>query len=278
MTRFLDPRYIYRRRDRIFPWLGEQAHKALNTLGIAVTANDRRLAALHNVHKGQRAFIVATGPSLCISDLDSLKGEVCFGCNKIYLSFDQTDWRPTYYTVLDILVAENNRDDIARQDLLKIFSLPLKPLFPDDPSIIWMRGLPNPVWCGKVRFPFSHSALVGAYGGWTVIYTQLQLAYYMGIREVYLVGLDFSFVTPESTGEISMHGPVLKGSGEINHFHPNYRKPGERWTKPRLDYQYEAFLSAKRAFEMSGGMVYNASRQTALDVLPRVTLESVLGR
>ena len=50
-----------------------------------------------NIHKGQRCFIIGTGPSLTADDLNKLKNEVTFGSNRIFEIFSQTDWRPTYY-------------------------------------------------------------------------------------------------------------------------------------------------------------------------------------
>ena len=50
-----------------------------------------------NIHKGQRCFIIGTGPSLSVEDLEKLKGEITFGSNRIFEIYSQTDWRPTYY-------------------------------------------------------------------------------------------------------------------------------------------------------------------------------------
>ena len=283
LIRLLNPAYVYRRRDRIIPLLRAQANDAVRSVqcylairGLPLTINDRRLAALKGRHKGQRCFIIAMGPSLEIADLDNLKGEITFACNKVYLAFDQTDWRPTYYTVLDALIAENNQAIIEKLDILKIFPTIVKSYFQNRQDIIWLRGLQPPIKNRHYDFQFSTNVLKGVYGGWTVIYTQLQLAFYMGIREVYLVGLDFSFEVPEPTGEVCIHGQVLEHKGEINHFHPDYRKPGEKWTMPRLDLQYEAFSCARKIFESHGGSIYNASRKTALDVFPLVSFHDIV--
>jgi hypothetical protein len=49
----------------------------------------RRLAALKDVHKGRRAFIIGNGPSLRQTDLSKLKNEFTFGMNRIYLLFPE---------------------------------------------------------------------------------------------------------------------------------------------------------------------------------------------
>jgi hypothetical protein len=283
-SNLLNPLYVYERRDRIVPYLRQhisqlpqQIHQAVNALDIPVTANDRRLAALKDLHRGQRAFIIGTGPSLRVSDLDRLKGEVTFACNKIYLAFDETDWRPTYYSVYDVLVAKNYCDTISKLELHKIFGSCVRPFFLDTSGITYVNELPLSLRNGEPQIEFSKNVLLGAYGGWTVIYMQMQLAFYMGIREIYLIGVDFSFTIPESTGEMTERGEViLKHAGEVNHFHPDYRKPGEKWTLPRLDYQYKAFLCAKEAFELEGGFIANASHMTALDVFPLVDFDRIV--
>ena len=249
----------------------------MHALEIPVTGNDRRLAALRDRHKGQRAFVIGMGPSLRIGDLDKLKGEVTFGCNKVYLAFDESDWRPTYYSIVDLLVAANNRDTISKLNLRKIFGRGVRPYFRGTPGIVYVRARRNPVREGESLSAFSDNLLLGAYGGATVIYMQLQLAFHMGIREVYLVGIDFKYATPEPTGELTKHGEViLMHEGEINYFHPNYRKPGEKWSFPKLDEMHKAFSRAKEAFERAGGFIANASRETALDVFPLVDFDELV--
>lgn len=268
----LNPVYVAQRRDRIGPYL----QRTLNRLNLPVTANDRRLKRLKNAHRGQRGFIIGAGPSLRISDLELLKQEITFGCNKIYLAFDQTAWRPTYYSVLDVILAKQNFQQIQQLDLPKIFSCWVKPYFAEAQDITWLRHLAHPVENGA-HFPqFSTNALAGVYGGWTVIYTQLQLAFYMGFQEIYLLGVDFSFSIPPASGQTSAHGAVIEHQGEINHFHPNYRRPGEQWTAPQLDLQRQAFNCARQAFAAHGRAVYNASRQTALDVFPRCDFDELM--
>ncbi len=40
---------------------------------------------MHNIHHGQRCFIIGNGPSLQRTDLTKLKDEFTFGMNRIYL-------------------------------------------------------------------------------------------------------------------------------------------------------------------------------------------------
>ena len=86
--------------------------------------NVRKLRALRDRHRGQRGVVIGNGPSLRVEDLDRLGGEVTFASNKIFLAFPETSWRPTYYSVSDILVARNNLEEInnltSAQDLREL--------------------------------------------------------------------------------------------------------------------------------------------------------------
>lgn len=282
LRNILNPVYIFENRERIMPTLVSKSkrfpsfcHRWLRAQGVILTTNDRRIATLKDKHRGNRCFIIGNGPSLKIEDLDRLKNEVTFASNKIYLAFDSTEWRPTYYSITDVLVAENNRSAIDELTLSKILEENIRPFFKKD-SAIWLHSLRRPFVDGEYKFGFSINALEGVYGGWTVIYLQMQLAFYMGIREIYLIGVDYDFEIPETTGEMCASGEVLTHQGEINHFHPDYRKPGETWTVPLLDNQYEAFLEGKRTVESHGGKILNASRKTKLKVYQLVDFDNTV--
>ncbi|WP_027388952.1 6-hydroxymethylpterin diphosphokinase MptE-like protein [Chrysiogenes arsenatis] len=236
-----------------------------------------RIAINKDAHKDCRGFLVATGPSLTISDLDMIKGNLSLSCNKIYLAFDQTEWRPDYYSVIDRLVAQNNAEAIASVRAVKIFSSVIKPFIQDRDDIFWLKDLPTPVINGIRQPKFSGNIAEGTYGGHTVTYTLMQAAYHLGIKELFLLGLDFSFDKSMPANKTTDAGEnILVQNDEVNHFHNDYRKKGEEWTVPRLDIQYDAFKCAKAAFEKDNRKIFNASRKTMLDLFPLVQLEDIL--
>lgn len=241
--------------------------------GFPVTRNNRELRKLRDRHRGQKAFILGMGPSLKVADIEKIRQNVTFACNKIFLCFDETDWRPDYYSVIDIKVAENLCDEFSRLSLKKIFGASVRPAIKNDKNIIWINGGIQP-WEGNVNF--STNPFKGFYGGHTVLFFQIQLAWFMGIRELYLLGLDFSFKIPTERAGQSIHGEILVNNDEINHFHPDYRKPGETWTMPELGKQRQAFASARKFIEAHGGRLLNCSRETQLDVLERMPLEDAI--
>lgn len=242
-----------------------------------MSKNNLNLKSLKDIHKGRRAFLIGSGPSLSINDLDKLHNEISFACNKIFLAFDDTLWRPTYFSVIDSMVAQNCTNEIQQLKLKKIFSSVIKPNFPEATDIIWLRDLSSPIVNNKRQFKFSKNISEGTYGGFTVIYTMLQLAYYMGITKVFLLGVDFNFTTPALSEKKSRLGEtLLTCEGEKNHFHPDYRKNGEQWTMPQLEYQYKAFQQAKIAFQEIGAEIYNCSKSTKLDIFPLANFDEII--
>jgi hypothetical protein len=68
-----------------------------------------------------RACIIGNGPSLKPEQLDLLKGELCYACNRIDLMYPRTSWRPEVYVRVegaDILYAAAWRESVkANLDL-----------------------------------------------------------------------------------------------------------------------------------------------------------------
>ena len=275
VARLMNPVYIYHRREHIVPFIKSRARRVTRPVldlphtlaahGFPVMANDRKLAAFKDKHKGERCYVIGNGPSLRISDLDRLRGEITFAANKIYLAFGQTDWRPTYYLVEDDLVALNNADTINQIiGMTKVFPKDLQHLLRPGDNTVYVNFPRN--YDGYPRF--SSNALECMFWGSTVLYMGIQLAFYMGIRQVYLIGVDFSFNVPDM-----VEGHQAVSTGQVNHFHSDYREPGERWNLPRLDRQIPSFELAREFLKEHGGEIYNATRGGKLEVFPRVDFD-----
>ena len=271
--RFLNPLYVYERRSLILPILADLVHRAIASSFGPITVNDKEISRFKNKHLNERAFIIGNGPSLSVDDLDRLKGEVSFAFNKIYLCFDQTMWRPTYYMVEDLLVAPQNYHEINALDgFTKFFPEYLKKVAPIFDNSIYFRSH-SPPWNIHRPRPFSCNPLNRLYTGATVIYTAIQLAAYMGIREIYLIGMDFNFVLPQSRD--NAEASVCINEDEINHFHSDYRKPGEKWFAPNLRHQEHSFRSARSRIKQMNGNIYNATRGGKLEVFERIDFDTL---
>jgi hypothetical protein len=252
--------------------LRSQIVRSCYSHGIGLTPSLRYFLRLKNAYKGQRVFLLGNGPSLKVHDLDSLKGEICFAANKIYLSFDQTEWRPSFYFVEDDLVLKQNWEQIE--------ALGCCPKFLPRRALEWAQQITEAHYYDffwenpeKETFPtFGEDPFGGFYWGSTVMYSMLQFAAFMGFEEVYLLGVDFNFALPSTPAE----GIQLISEGEVNHFHQDYRKPGERWNIPNLDIQLKSFRKADTVANERGFRIYNATRGGKLEVFERIDFESLI--
>jgi hypothetical protein len=240
--------------------------------GICVRANEARLLELKDRHRGRRIFIIGGGPSLRQTDVRRLKDEITIGCNAIFLIFEEMGFLPTYFTVEDVLVAEDRAQEVnAMQGTTKVFPRDLKYCLKPDEDTIYINFIRD--YSGR-PFSFSSDFARRVFWGGTVTYLNLQLAYYLGCAEIYLVGIDHSYHEPSE--EDTVEGTVVTSrSSDMSHFHPDYFGPGYRWHDPKVERMEMAYRQAKSFFDTHGVAVHNASAHTKLDVFPRVRYEDL---
>lgn len=253
-------------------------HRQLRSLGVPEEKlscpllekeNRDRLTRLRGAHSGETAVIIGNGPNLKMEDLDRLHQHrvVTFAFNKIYLAYDRTPFRPTYFMVEDFLVAENNaailnglrgRPKIYRDTLLRWLEA-------DEETVLFGMTCLDPV-DGVVGF--SEDPFEFFYGA-SVAYTAIQMAFYMGCATIYMIGLDFRFTVPSDES-----AKVFVSEGEQNHFLPGYRPQGERWNRPRTEVTQLAFAAAQSFAANTGRRIFNASRGGVIEVFPRIDFDT----
>ncbi len=242
-------------------------------LGLPVTANEKRLLAFKDRHKGQRLFILGNGPSLNLCDLSLLRQEITFGVNAIYLNQEKMGFYPTYYVVEDEFIAEDRAHEInSLKGPQKFFGNYLNYCLADQPDVSWinlrMDYGPYP------GFPhFSRNAARTVWVGGTVTYVCLQLAYYMGVQQVYLVGFDHSYKIP---ADAHIDGQAITSqSSDPNHFNADYFGKGYRWHDPMVERMEQAFCRARDVYSTSGRHIFNATVGGKLEVFDRVDYASL---
>lgn len=258
-------------------WASKEGLKAqLASAGVFSSVRYSDLKRFKDIHKGQRAFIIGNGPSLNDMDLSPLKDEITFVSNSFYLMYDKIDFQPTYYNIEDPLPAEDNSEEIqALSGTTKIFAHDLDYCLGDGKDTHYAffdryyAKFPSP------SFPkFSKDAVQKVYWGGTVVYMSLQLAYYMGIREMYLIGIDLNYDIPKSHTE----GTVITSDEEdVNHFHPSYFGKGKRWHLPRVERMEHSFIYAAEFLKKNNGGLYNATLGGKLDSIERRNYNQIFG-
>lgn len=276
---------IYARMKRKMPLIGilERALLDLRICfarrGIFFLRNDRELWSIVGAAQGKDAVIIGMGPSFLPTDTERFGGYLTFACNKIFLIKGENSWRPDFYSVSDLLVAKNNEEAIIQYDRTRKFLHPL--IAKDCPALSKIPKLrvDHSKSFDQETLEFHDNPISGLIsGGGTVLATLIQMAYWAGCRNIYLVGVDFSFQGGvETNSKMKFGDKVLISEGEVNHFHPDYRKPGETWTEPKYEVMSNGFRYSREALKMVGVNLVNASRQTKLDVLPKIPFEEQFG-
>ena len=226
--------------------------------------NDKRFVALRNLKgkfKGKRCFILCTGPSLTIPDLELLENEYTFGMNSICLIHDKTKWKPDFFCVQDRLVFEKVKDSMLKTDNGIVFvpySYKKKYQTPDDWVYFHICGAYhlNLMRDGKFFTRVSGNAYARVYDGYSVTFAAMQLAMYMGFAELYLLGADCG--SSNNKEHFLEHGHMGSHIDD---------------TRQRLFVSYEA---TKEFAEAHGVKIFNATRGGYLEIFPRVKLEDVL--
>jgi hypothetical protein len=228
--------------------------------------NHRKVEACRERHKGQRCFILGNGPSLAEADLASLRGEIVFTLNRGYLAFPRMGFTSTYHVAINPLVVEQSAAEIAALNVDELFvAWDMRHSFAARPLATYVRLVRGP-WFGE-NLPH------GLWGGHTVTYAALQIAYFMGFDEVVLLGVDHRFSTQGEPNALQVStGP------DRDHFDPEYFGAGIRWHLPDLATSTLAYRLADVFYRTDGRVILDATKGGALDVFPKVDLGSVLGR
>lgn len=217
------------------------------------------LEQFKNIHEGKRCFIVATGPSLRMDDLDTLYNneEICISVNGIFKAFNMTKWRPNYYVIADPNKEDSWENEILEMDVQAKFVSDVAPYFINkcyDNIYKWhlIRKMDDQ------GFPyFSDDFARGGYYGDTVIYEgAMQLAVYMGFREIYLLGTDCT----------------VSADGTVPHFVADYAEdPGFMIIDDRM----RAYQAAKQYADSHDIKIYNATRGGRLEIFPRIDFDAL---
>lgn len=228
----------------------------------------RRIRRFKNIHKGERVFITCPGPSLTIQDLELLKNEYTIGVNSITKAYTKTNWRPTYYALIDIFsfgkyLHEHEVDGgtfCQREAFLHYRSQPKTQNGRETYLLVdYSNHLDD--WMEKKKIEYSDDISVGVYDGFTVTNMAIQIAIYMGFKKIYLIGCDCDYSKPKIH---FIEAPGDKGKIEAGWL-PQAAALSIDGYKAIRDFAY------KRHVE-----IYNVTRGGKLEVFYRDNLERVL--
>lgn len=226
---------------------------------------ERLFYSYKDKHKNESCFIVANGPSLRMDDLDEIMklGLPTFGVNRIYKIFDTTKWRPTYMAVQDETILMDSCKEIQKECL----GIPL---------FLRSTGYSKYDIDGGIYFnsdiSYSNKGIIPPFmdgsncvfaEGLTIVYTVMQLAVYMGFKNIYLLGCDCSYKTLSHVSSNDYVDKRLATGVKLG-------------MPPAVEYWFKVYSVANEYALKHDLSIYNVTRGGMLEVFERKDLDKLI--
>ena len=198
-----------------------------------------KISDFKNLHRDKRLFILASGPSLSSLDLSPLNRRIVMGLNRSFLAYPGSH----YHCVMDHRLFELFPGPLRQTRCL--FTLEDRP---------W--GIPIKLLGAE---KFSADLEQGIYSGYTISYIALQVAHYMGFKEIFFLGLDLKL----DRGRTHFFGYDFRSSSHEQTEFPRMRKMLSRGAD---------------ILKKKGVSVYNCSLDADLDCFPKISFDDAISR
>lgn len=228
----------------------------------------QKICKYNDIHRGEKCYIVLTGPSLRIEDLELIKGEYSISVNSCVKCFEKTDWRPDYLAINDCKVYSVLKDEITyyEKDIKEIFYTENQlgrlekyvPLFGNINTYL-RRYYKNP----EKHIHLNKNLYYGIDSSINVAFIALQIAFYMGFNTIVLLGADCDYSNDKKHADFVSY----------NLENPSYMKRSQEETEKNLFLTYKVAYNEARNRKIN---VYNSTRGGKLEVFERMCLEDTL--
>lgn len=236
------------------------------------------------IHKKNRLFVLCSGPSIQKMDLTVLKNEITMAVHSFYLHKDISVIQPAYYCNAQWEYNEKTTEKVAEaylKDLKKtvgksqyFFSIHEKEII--DRIQVFTPEEIHYYCYGKVSSLYEEVDLCrGIMPVHSVPVICIQLAIYMGFKEIYLLGTEHDFLATKKYAYFYDRKQSVTGNTDITtdadsnltmHFSDALADAYALW---------ENYKVVKRIAEKNDIRIYNATLGGALDLFPRVDFDSL---
>lgn len=249
------------------------------------------LIALKGKHAGERCFILASGPSINKQDLTLLKDETTIAVSQFFLHPQIDVIRPKYHCFAPQHEPFNDETNkIIFDNYIGNYKFPVKsfigstefkysyynylnkhPEYKIDASFIDYSSssqlnesnyLLDDSW-DITQNPFSLR---------TVIYIAIQVAYYLGFKEIYLLGVDHDYLNDINRTDHHFY-KENKSFSDKEHLEMFTM---ERWFEEYY-YRWKQYRLMNEFLSTKGISIFNATDGGLLDVFPRVNYSDLFG-
>ena len=190
-------------REKILEKVWFYKYKKQNRELVSIIKKNQRFK---NIHQGKRCFIIGNGPSLKEQDMSLLKDEIVFTVNKIAKSdfFDSIE--PTYHFWADPMFFDEKLKFNKEFKELMLKTCKSKKTITFFESVGYKYIKKNKLLKATNACFFKAYGFVGddvnlnfseyVSGASTVVHYAIEMAIYMGFKEIYLLGCDCSMIIP----------------------------------------------------------------------------------
>lgn len=261
----------------------EERKKKLMQIKLSTLKDEIFLKGFENKFKNESCVIIGNGLSLKYVDFSKINVPT-FASNSFIMKNEETGFLPTFYTVEGKQFISDNLNLIKKYDVkTKFISNLYKEIFSNNSSF-YFYNLDLKHNNGK-NINFSKNASDTIFAGQTATYINMQLAFYMGFKIVYLVGMDLPYFNPKTilaSGktltsqkdlEILSKQELAELKDSIDEAIKNKKYIDHQKDKEKIDYKY-----AKKIYENSNRKIVNLTRGRTLRVFERQKFEKVFGK
>jgi hypothetical protein len=234
---------------------------------LGVVKNIYALNSLRNRYSKVDCIIVGNGPSVEVNDLKLIQNsdKVIFTFNRFYLAYKQLEidfFQPSFIMSIDPQMIRDFGQEIIynKKNSTVLFGTNNKNTLKGNFITFNIKN--------RIPFKFQRNPFKRVSTGDSSVVAAIQLAFFMGIRNIYLYGIDHNFEHEEKNS----NGMV---SGGDNHFIKNYRD-GKEWHPPVSLNIEKAFEKCDEFLRENNGYLINCSRKTKLKNIERRSIDDCL--
>jgi hypothetical protein len=234
------------------------------------------------IYAGRRAFIIGNGPSLKDQRIDVLRDEITFAVSAFWKHPDAAIVKPKYYAFADPLFFDGEPatevffENLRRTIASSTYFVPIKGrstvekmhLLPEAETFYIAMG--REMKTLRITGPDPTKTMPHVI---TVVHLAILLAMYMGIKEIYLLGLDHDWLAHREEDRHFYEGQTLPGHTAVVSALSAwpYKRLMEDQLKLWNDYEI-----IKETAEKMGCKIWNSTRGGFLDIFDRIPYEKVL--
>lgn len=227
--------------------------------------NNKKLNSLKLTKKDfNECFIIGGGPSIKNQNLDLLVDKFTIVHNAFFLLKDTYKLKPSLYVIEDPWPAKDNKEELNKiKDINFVVPFQLRKSINKKSNINYINFDYSYIDSSELnkdqnlKFKFSEDISKKGFWGGTVVYLSLQIAYFLGFKKIYLLGVDLSYTIPKSA---IIDGNIITSTeDDPNHLHKDWFGKGKRWHFPRQDRMKIAIEYAVEFLAKKGVEVYNFS-------------------